>query len=85
MQTEMEKTGSAERFRKLRDYLVGDTEPPHGHLARDLSMTESAVRVTLHRMRQRFGAKLREQVARTVEDPEKTADELRYLISLIGA
>jgi hypothetical protein len=35
-------------------------------------------------MRQRFGARLREHVAQTVEDPDRTEDELRYLIGLMG-
>jgi RNA polymerase sigma-70 factor (ECF subfamily) len=46
-------------------------------------MTETGVRVALHRLRQRYGAKVREQVAQTLDDPAKIEDELRYLISLM--
>jgi len=82
---DMRGAGSVERFETLRPYLVSDTEPPHADLAHGLRMTESAVRVALHRLRQRFGAALRERVAQTLEDPSRVDDELRYLIGLVGA
>jgi RNA polymerase sigma factor (sigma-70 family) len=82
---DMEREGRTLRFETLHPYLVSDTEPPHTELARELSMTESAVRVALHRLRQRFGAALRERVAQTLEDPSRVEDELRYLIGLVGA
>lgn len=85
LQAEMERTGNTERFGMLRAFLVSDADPPHAELARELNTTEAAVRVALHRMRQRFGAVLRERVAQTVERADKIDDELRYLIGLMGA
>jgi len=85
LESEMERSGSGERFHALRAHLLSDSDPPYRRLAQDLGMTESAVRVALHRMRQRFGAKLREHVSQTVDDPAKTEDELRYLIDALGA
>jgi RNA polymerase sigma-70 factor (ECF subfamily) len=85
LEDEMERSGARERFRRLRPYLISDSDPPYAALAAELSMTESAVRVALHRIRHRFGAKVREHVARTVDDPAKTEDELRYLINAMGA
>jgi RNA polymerase sigma-70 factor (ECF subfamily) len=82
---EVERSGGVERFETLRPFLVSDTDPPYADLARDLKMTEPAVRVALHRMRQRFGLALRERVAQTLEDPSRVEDELRYLIGLMGA
>jgi len=84
LEKELEKSGGRERFARLKDYLVSDADPPYEDLAREMGMTESSVRVALHRMRQRFGARLREQVAQTVEDPAGTEDELRYLIELMS-
>ena len=37
----------------------------------------------LHRLCQRYGARVREQVARTFDDPARTEDELRYVILLM--
>src|SRR5262245_42050818 len=83
LEREMEGAGNADRFRRLSAYLVGDADPPYPDLARDLGITETGARVALHRMRQRFGAKLRDHVAQTLDDPDKTDDELRYLMGLM--
>jgi RNA polymerase sigma-70 factor (ECF subfamily) len=83
MEAESERSG-AWRFRRLSVYLLVTTIL-HKALALDLDMTESAVRVALHRHRQRYGAKLREHVAQTLDDPARTEDELRYLIHLLRA
>ena len=85
LEKEAERSGGLERFGKLSAYLVSYDDPPYKPLALDLDMTESAVRVALHRMRQKYCAKLRELVAQTVDDPAKTEDELRYLINLMRA
>ena len=82
---EMERAGGGERFRRLHPYLASDDVAPYRQLASELNMTEPAVRVALHRLRQRFGVKLREHVAQTVDDPAKTEDELRHLIQALSA
>jgi hypothetical protein len=46
-------------------------------------MGESAVRVTVHRMRRRFAHLLREEVEHTVDDPDSVADEIRFLIEAL--
>jgi len=85
LDSEMERSGGGERFRRLHPYLTSDDAAPYRQLASELNMTESAVRVALHRLRQRFGVKLREHVAQTVDDPAKTEDELRHLIQALSA
>ena len=85
LEKELELSGGLDRFQRLRNYLVSDSDPPYEQLGLEMNMTESAVRVALHRMRQKFGARLREHVAQTLDDPAKTEDELRYLINLMGA
>src|SRR5262245_56201872 len=69
LEADMEREGSVARFETLHPYLVSDTEPPHAALAQELKISESAVRVALHRLRHRFGAALRDRVSRTLEDP----------------
>jgi RNA polymerase sigma factor (sigma-70 family) len=82
---EMERARAGTRFAALQPYLVGDADPPYRELAPGLGMNEGAVRVALHRMRQRYGEKLREQVAQTVDDPATIEDEIRHLIGALGA
>ena len=50
--------------------------------ARVLGVTESALRSVVHKLRQRFQALVRAEVAETVECPEEVEDELRHLVSL---
>jgi len=83
LEKDAERSGGVDKFRKLSGYLGNDEHPPYRALALDLDMTETGVRVALHRLRQRYGAKVREQVAQTLDDPAKIEDELRYLISLM--
>jgi len=47
-----------------------------------LNLTEGSVKVSVHRLRQRFRELLRAEVAHTVARPEDVDDELRYLISV---
>jgi RNA polymerase sigma-70 factor (ECF subfamily) len=43
-----------------------------------------AVDVAVHRLRQRFGELLREQVANTVASQSEVSEEIRYLMSVLG-
>jgi RNA polymerase sigma-70 factor (ECF subfamily) len=43
-----------------------------------------AIDVAVHRLRQRFGVLLREQVARTVSSEAEVEEEIRYLISVLS-
>jgi hypothetical protein len=44
-----------------------------------------ALKSLVHRLRERYRALLREEVARTVEKPSEIEDELRYLCSALTA
>ena len=46
-------------------------------------MTENAVAVTIHRLRQRYAALVRDAVARTVAEESDIDDEMRYLIGVL--
>ena len=46
-------------------------------------MAEGAVKVAAHRMRRRYRALLREEIAQTVTSPDEIADEIRYLLSCL--
>lgn len=72
-----------ERSRRLAGFLTDAEEAPYREVAEELGMSESAVKVAVHRLRQRYGALLREEVARTVEDSARVDDELRYLFSVL--
>jgi len=48
-----------------------------------LGMTEGAVRVTAHRLRERYRELLRLEVANTVAGPNEVDEELRHLIAVL--
>jgi RNA polymerase sigma-70 factor (ECF subfamily) len=70
------------RFARLRSFLTGDgPEATYADLAAEWGVGESAVRVAVHRLRRRFGALLREEVARTVDEGD-VEGEIRYLLAV---
>jgi RNA polymerase sigma factor (sigma-70 family) len=75
-----------ELFQVLEPHLWGDdTSTPYALIAENLNMTVVAVRVTLHRLRQRFHDLLRAEIANTVENPADVDDELRYLRCILAS
>lgn len=83
LREENETAGREEIFRRLSRHLTGD-EPPYKRTAEDLGMTEGTLRVAVHRLRQRLGALLREEVAQTLSDSEDIDAELRSLVEAAG-
>ncbi len=74
-----------EMFLKLRPVLFNSSaEIGYADLAPALNMSAGAVRVALHRMRQRCRELFREEVARTVSEQTDIEAELRYLRQLLG-
>jgi RNA polymerase sigma-70 factor (ECF subfamily) len=70
-------------FEHLKSSLAGG-EPGYADLSAALGMTEGALRVALHRMRQAYRHALRQVVLETLERPEDVDDELRYLITVLS-
>ena len=58
---------------------------PYASIAEALGMTLVAVRVTVHRLRQRFHELLRSEISNTAETPNDVEDELRYLRRVLAA
>lgn len=58
--------------------------PDPARTAADLGISESQVRLAVHRARQRLVDALRAEVALTVETPAEVEDEMRYLIEIIA-
>jgi RNA polymerase sigma-70 factor (ECF subfamily) len=72
-------------FDRLKAYLGGDRRNvPYRQLADELSLSEGAVKVTVHRMRRRCRELLRAEIAQTVTAPEEVDEELRDLFKAVG-
>lgn len=85
LETEFASLGKTEQFAALRVTLTAPRgTTPYADLARDLGMREGAVKVAVHRLRQRYRELLRETIADTVAGPEEVDDELRHLMQVLA-
>jgi RNA polymerase sigma-70 factor (ECF subfamily) len=86
LRKEFSGSGRQELFNALEPHLWGDdTSTPYARIAEALGMTLVAVRVTVHRLRQRFHELLRSEISNTVETLNEVEDELRYLRRVLAA
>jgi RNA polymerase sigma-70 factor (ECF subfamily) len=77
--------GKEERFERLEGFVTGEgLEVPYKEVAEELGLSESAVKVAVYRLRQRFGEIVREEVTNTVRDPDDVESEMRHLLGLLG-
>jgi RNA polymerase sigma-70 factor (ECF subfamily) len=85
LRREYEQTGHVAAFAALSPVLTeGAAAVPYATLAARLGTTEGTVRVAVHRLRRRYGALLRTEIAATVDDPAEVDDEIRDLFSALG-
>jgi RNA polymerase sigma-70 factor (ECF subfamily) len=83
LRVEHEAAGKAAEFDRLRALLLGD-KSDQAALAESLGLTPGALRVSLHRMRQRFRELVRSEVAQTVANPAMIDEEMRHLAAVLG-
>ena len=55
----------------------------YAELARKLGMSETAARVAVHRLRQRYRQLIRAEVAGTVASPDEVEEEMRHLFQVL--
>ncbi len=80
LQAEWEAEGKAQQFAQLRIFLeAGRGEPAAVEIAESLGLDAGTVRVTVHRLRKRYRALLREEICSTLADPTLVDQELRAL------
>ena len=85
MVQEAAAAGTHAQFERLKGLLVGEDDIGYRALAAELDTTEGALKVAVHRLRQRFKERLREEIAETVASPDEVGDELRYLLAALRA
>ena len=74
--------GKAKLFEQLRPFLMlGKRAMPYAQATAALGLSEGAVRVAVHRFRQRYRRLLREEIAQTLTDAARVEEELRSLFS----
>ncbi len=82
LEFEMCSAGKAPVFNALRPALLGTAEKvSYAKVAADLGCSEGAARAAAYRLRARYRALLREEVARTLHDPTEVDEEIRDLFA----
>ncbi len=77
--------GNGPLFEKLKDCIWGESgAAAYAAMAARLGLSEGAVKVSVHRLRQRCRELLRAEVAQTVTRPEDVDDELRHLVAVFS-
>ncbi len=86
LRQEYAKTNRLDWFEDLQGFLPGGREvASRAELAQKRAVSANAIDVAVHRLRQRFGALLRNLVAETVSSEAEVDDELRHLMSVLSS
>ena len=87
LRAEYEAEGKTALFERLKSFVgAGAAAAPAPEiLASELGLSAGAIRVAVHRLRQRYRELLRAEVAHTVAAPADVDDELRHLVKVLRA
>jgi RNA polymerase sigma factor (sigma-70 family) len=85
LQESYEATDRLPIFETLKPFIWGERTPlPYAEAARQLDLTEGAVKVAVHRFRSRYREILRAEIAKTVATPREVDEELQHLIEVLA-
>jgi RNA polymerase sigma-70 factor (ECF subfamily) len=76
------ETGKSAQFDRLKPSLLGGELPCQTEMARELGLTEGALKVAIHRLRRRFRDAVRNEIQQTLPEGGDASEELRYLIEV---
>lgn len=77
LREEFEAAGKIERFEQLKAFMTAGAEtPPYAELATRTGTSEAALKMTVSRMRNRYGQLLRDEIANTLSSPDGVEEEL---------
>lgn len=85
LKAECATEGRAMMFERVKPWLMG--EAAHGDqagLAEELGLSPSALRMTVHRLKQRFRHLVKAEVAGTLDDPAMVDEEMHSLFAALG-
>jgi RNA polymerase sigma-70 factor (ECF subfamily) len=84
LRAEYAEAGKDTLYRRLSAVMTeGTTDATYASLAAELGMSVGAVKVAAHRLRKRFGQRLRAEIAQTVAAPEDVEAEIRDLFRVL--
>jgi RNA polymerase sigma-70 factor (ECF subfamily) len=85
LRSEHEQEGKGRLFEALKPCLLGSRESqPYATLATEQAMSEGAIKVAVHRLRQRYRERLKAEIAHTVASPADVDAEMRHLFRVLA-
>lgn len=79
-------SGKADLFEQLSPFLAGEKAAvTYAQIASQHGISEGAVKMAVLRLRQRYAACLRAEIAQTLEDPAEVEAEIRHLLARMSA
>jgi len=85
LKAEFAEAGRQNLFESLKPHLPAGRGPAsYKDVAARLGMTEGAVKVAVHRLRDRYRQLVREEIAQTVSTPEQVDEEIRDLFASLA-
>jgi RNA polymerase sigma factor (sigma-70 family) len=84
LEQEYADSGKTALYESIKDCFPGTGAQTYSEIGTGLRMTETAIKTAVHRMRQRYGQILREEIANTVERPGEIEEEIRYVMEVVG-
>ena len=84
LSAEMSIAGKSAQFEALKFCLTGEPGAAYTEIAERLGTTEGALKVAIHRLRDRYRALLRAEIAETVGSEADVDDELRQLFAALS-
>ncbi len=83
LEQEYRESGRTVLFENLRAVLTGDSDGlPYADIAQRLNLTEAAVKMAVHRLRNRYREILKREISETVASPEDADAELKHLLAV---
>jgi DNA-directed RNA polymerase specialized sigma24 family protein len=67
----------------LKVFLLGQSDASYTALAQEMNASEGALKMAIHRLRERYRELFRQEIADTVADPAEVESELRYLAAVL--
>jgi RNA polymerase sigma-70 factor (ECF subfamily) len=84
LKRECQDSGKGELFAKVESSFFGQkADASYAEIALALNKSEGAIKVAVHRLRQRYGELVRAEIAQTVATPEEADEELKYLFTVL--
>jgi RNA polymerase sigma factor (sigma-70 family) len=85
LQGEYESAGKGALFAALKFGIAGEqSDVSYTELSSQLGLSEPTLRVTIHRLRQRYRQLLRDEIARTVASEAEVNGEIRHLFAALA-